>query len=130
MGLTGSDAAATSASQHRAMQEDLVRPMRLILSNLLDPAVAEFWDSEPNPGLNGGSVNMLAGSSLGGTSAINGAQFSIPEAKVPPPPFLACAFTDTYQLSGSLVFRGIKNLSLLLLVTLAVHIPLPEAASV
>lgn len=62
-----------------------MRPLRFMLSNFGDPDVVESWPSQPNAGLNGRSIPVLAGNTLGGTSAINGAQFSRPQAKVPPP---------------------------------------------
>lgn len=59
-----------------------MRPIRLLLSNLDDPDITEGWLSEPNEGLNGRTSFVAAGNTLGGTSAINGGQFSRPEAKV------------------------------------------------
>jgi hypothetical protein len=64
------------------MQEDIVRPIRRMYANLGDPGVAESWISEPNEGLNNRAEIIVAGRTLGGTSAINGAQFSRPESKV------------------------------------------------
>jgi hypothetical protein len=66
---------------HR-MQENIVRPIRRLFANIGDPGVAESWISEPNTGLNNRTQVILVGNTLGGTSAINGAQFSRPEAKV------------------------------------------------
>jgi choline dehydrogenase-like flavoprotein len=59
-----------------------VRPIRRLFGNFGDPDVVESWISEPNKGLNNRTQVILAGNTLGGTSAINGAQFSRPEAKV------------------------------------------------
>jgi hypothetical protein len=64
------------------MQEDIVRPIRRMLGNFNDPGVVESWISAPNQGLNNRTQVIFAGNTLGGTSAINGAQFSRPEAKV------------------------------------------------
>jgi choline dehydrogenase-like flavoprotein len=64
------------------MQENIVRPIRRMFANFGDPDVVEAWISEPNKGLNNRSEIIFAGKTLGGTSAINGAQFSRPEAKV------------------------------------------------
>ena len=59
-----------------------MRPLRFMFSNFEDPEVVEIWPSEPNEGLNGRSLGVVAGNTLGGSSAINAAQFSRPEAKV------------------------------------------------
>ena len=59
-----------------------MRAIRLTLTNVADPEVVEAWTSEPNEGLNDRTLDVLAGNTRGGTSAINGAQFSRPEAKV------------------------------------------------
>jgi choline dehydrogenase-like flavoprotein len=64
------------------MQEDIVRPIRRMFSNLNDPGVSEAWVSEPNKGMNNRTEMIFAGKTLGGTSAINGAQFSRPESQV------------------------------------------------
>jgi choline dehydrogenase-like flavoprotein len=64
------------------MQENIVRPIRRMFANLGDLGVSESWMSEPNEGLNNRAETILAGNTLGGTSAINGAQFSRPESKV------------------------------------------------
>ena len=61
-----------------------MRPIRFFAANFRDPAVVEAWASEPNEGLNGPLLGVVAGNTLGGSSAINGRQFSRPEAKVPP----------------------------------------------
>jgi choline dehydrogenase-like flavoprotein len=53
-----------------------------MFASLGDPDVVEAWMSEPNEGLNNRTQIVLAGKTLGGTSAINGAQFSRPEARV------------------------------------------------
>ena len=60
-----------------AVQEDTVRAIRLTLTNVADPEVVEAWTSEPNEGLNDRTLDVLAGNTRGGTSAINGAQFSL-----------------------------------------------------
>lgn len=46
--------------------------------------VSEVFDSAPNSGLGGRTVPIIAGNTLGGSSAINGAQFSTPtnEARI------------------------------------------------
>jgi hypothetical protein len=64
------------------MQENIVRSIRRMFANFGDPGIVEVWPSEPNKGLNNRTDYILAGNTLGGTSAINGAQFSRPEAKV------------------------------------------------
>jgi hypothetical protein len=64
------------------MQEDIVRPIRRMFGNFNDPGVVESFMSEPNKGLNNRTQFIFAGNTLGGTSAINGAQFSRPESKV------------------------------------------------
>jgi hypothetical protein len=64
------------------MQENIVRPIRRMFANFGDPGIVEAWLSEPNKGLNNRTDFIFAGNTLGGTSAINGAQFSRPEAKV------------------------------------------------
>jgi choline dehydrogenase-like flavoprotein len=53
-----------------------------MFANFGDPDIVESWLSEPNEGLNNRTQIVFAGKTLGGTSAINGAQFSRPEAKV------------------------------------------------
>jgi GMC oxidoreductase len=46
------------------------------------PEVTEAWESEPNPALAGRTVTIYAGTTLGGSSAVNGAQFSTPTTEV------------------------------------------------
>jgi GMC oxidoreductase len=48
-----------------------------------DPGITETIRSAPNSGLIGRTVSVLIGNTLGGTSAINGAQWTRPEAAVP-----------------------------------------------
>lgn len=59
-----------------------MRPIRAMFANFGDPEVVETFISEPNAGANNRRLPVIAGRTLGGTSAINGAQFSMPEAKV------------------------------------------------
>lgn len=67
------------------MQEIGVRALRLEIGNILDPAVSEKFMSEPNPGLQKSRREpVVTGATLGGSSAINGAVFSIPSLKVRP----------------------------------------------
>ena len=48
-----------------------------------DPGLAEQFMSLPNPGLQGGRPDLIiTGATLGGTSAINGAVFSVPNLEV------------------------------------------------
>ena len=42
-----------------------------------------MWESQPNPGLDGNTVSIQTGSTLGGTSAINGAHWTRPAASGP-----------------------------------------------
>lgn len=47
------------------------------------PEVTEAWESAPNPGLEGGrAVPVYTGATIGGSSAINGGQFSTPTNEV------------------------------------------------
>jgi hypothetical protein len=56
--------------------------MRLAYSQLRDPDVTEMFISDPNKGLNNRSLPIFAANTLGGGSAIDSAQFTIPELKV------------------------------------------------
>jgi choline dehydrogenase len=68
----------------RTAQHDLiVSALRNTFTAWDMPAVTEKWLSEPNPGLNGRQVNVLSGATLGGSSAINGAEWTRPAADVP-----------------------------------------------
>jgi hypothetical protein len=67
------------------LQEAIVRPMRNFFNPVVGatPEVTEVWKSEPNPGLSESrSVDVFTGSTLGGSSAVNGAQFSTPTLEV------------------------------------------------
>ena len=65
------------------MQELGVRALRLAIGNILDPAVSEKFSSEPNPGLHNSRRELVTtGATLGGSSAINGAVFSVPSLEV------------------------------------------------
>ena len=66
------------------MQEFDVRSMRQYFSPVTNnDEVAENFQSEPNSGLSGSrTVSILAGKTLGGSSAMNGAQFSTPTTDV------------------------------------------------
>lgn len=46
------------------------------------PEVSEPFDSEPNTGLDGKVLQIYTGRTLGGSSAINGGQFSAPANEV------------------------------------------------
>lgn len=49
------------------------------------PEVTEAWPSAPNKGLAGNkTVTVFTGATLGGSSAVNGAQFSTPVPAVRP----------------------------------------------
>lgn len=67
------------------VQEATVRAMRNFFNPIVGetPEVTESWQSEPNPGLaDSKTVTVYTGTTLGGSSAINGAQFSIPVNEV------------------------------------------------
>jgi hypothetical protein len=67
------------------LQDLLVSSIRLWGPNLQDPGVTEGMLSEPNPGLGGRSVGIVTGATLGGSSAINGAQWTEPAIEVRQP---------------------------------------------
>lgn len=56
----------------------LVRSPLLYQDAWNDPDLTESWQTEPNPGLNGNTLRQLTGNTLGGSSAINGAQWTKP----------------------------------------------------
>lgn len=64
------------------MQELKVRAMRLAFDTWDDENLAERFESEPNKGLKGRRVDILAGKTLGGSSSINVAQWTIPSYEV------------------------------------------------
>ncbi|NJR42833.1 MAG: hypothetical protein HC767_09390 [Akkermansiaceae bacterium] len=53
-----------------------------MFENFSDGDVVEAWFSQPNAGLDNRTQFVFGGKTLGGNSAINGAVFSRPEAKV------------------------------------------------
>lgn len=59
-------------------EEISVRSPRLSSVAFRNPSLSEIYSSEPNPGLFGRTVDVVTGRTLGGTSAINGAQWSLP----------------------------------------------------
>eukprot|EP00168_Porphyra_purpurea_P006673 TRINITY_DN18222_c0_g1_i1.p1 TRINITY_DN18222_c0_g1~~TRINITY_DN18222_c0_g1_i1.p1 ORF type:complete len:322 (-),score=40.73 TRINITY_DN18222_c0_g1_i1:40-1005(-) len=61
-------------------QEFKVRAMSAVPDAWVDPSLTETWASAPNPGLGGRPVTLLTGATLGGSSAINGGQWSVPVA--------------------------------------------------
>lgn len=63
-----------------AESEFLVRAMRNILATLANPDLTEVIPTLPNPGLNNRVVNQFAGNTLGGSSSINGVQWTVPTA--------------------------------------------------
>ena len=68
----------------RTADEDLlVSAVRHAFDTWTNPRITESLTSTPNSGLNGRMVSVLAGHTLGGTSAINGAQWTRPLAEVP-----------------------------------------------
>lgn len=66
------------------LQEATVRAMANFFNPIVGetPEVTEAWDSEPNPGLADRTVSIYTGTTLGGSSAVNGAQFSTPTNEV------------------------------------------------
>eukprot|EP00892_Ulva_mutabilis_P003756 jgi/Ulvmu1/1752/UM117_0029.1 len=61
--------------------DTLVQQIRQAGETWLDPALTEAFDSAPNPGLNGRTVDILTGATLGGSSSINAGQWSTPSLK-------------------------------------------------
>ena len=59
-------------------QELLVQAPRLYATALNDPMLTEAWDTQPNAGLGGRRLRSLTGSTLGGSSAVNGLQWTKP----------------------------------------------------
>ena len=79
------DAQSSVSSSHNSgvSQEHLVRAMRQYFTPVVSNAeVSEVFDSTPNSGLGSRTVPIYAGNTLGGSSAINGAQFSTPTNEV------------------------------------------------
>eukprot|EP00892_Ulva_mutabilis_P011188 jgi/Ulvmu1/8441/UM043_0019.1 len=75
-----------------ADQELLIRAPRLFGQAWNNPALSEDWQTEPNPGLDGQTLRQLTGNTLGGSSAINGAQWTKPP--------LATFDSDTWSFTG------------------------------
>ena len=65
---------------------------RLYATALNDPMLTEAWDTQPNAGLGGRRLRSLTGSTLGGSSAVNGLQWTKPP--------LATFDTDTWAFNG------------------------------
>eukprot|EP00892_Ulva_mutabilis_P001549 jgi/Ulvmu1/11395/UM075_0057.1 len=55
-----------------------VRAMRHAFTMWQDPALTQTWASQPNPGLGGRNVSVRTASTLGGSSAIAGGQWTKP----------------------------------------------------
>eukprot|EP00892_Ulva_mutabilis_P008488 jgi/Ulvmu1/6010/UM026_0136.1 len=62
----------------RTPQQELLVRSPLLIKALADPELAETWPTEPNPGFGGRVVGQVAGNTLGGSSAVNGAQWTKP----------------------------------------------------
>ena len=63
----------------RSDDEDLeVQSPNLFFRAWANPKISEGWDSQPNPGLGGRTVLQYTGNTLGGSSAINGGQWTKP----------------------------------------------------
>ena len=73
-------------------QELLVRAPRLFGSAWNDPQLTEGWQSQPNPGFGGRTIQQLTGNTLGGSSTINGVQWTKPA--------LSTFDTDTWAFTG------------------------------
>lgn len=58
--------------------EFLIRAPRNGFAAWVSPAVSETFLSAPNPALNGKKIPIITGNTLGGSSAINGMQWTIP----------------------------------------------------
>lgn len=66
------------APPHNADAEFLIRAPRNTWKTWETDSVSEIFDSEPNPGLNGRTLGLVTGKILGGSSSINGMQFTVP----------------------------------------------------
>lgn len=59
-------------------QELLVRSLRLVGEALSDPDITETIVTDANPGLGGRTITQSTGATLGGSSSINGGQWTKP----------------------------------------------------
>jgi len=76
-----------------AAENLLVQSPLLSQEATMDPNLAEVWQTEPNPGLNGRTLRQVTGNTLGGSSAINGGQWNKPP--------LSTFDTDTWGFTGA-----------------------------
>ena len=74
-------------------EELLVRSPRLMFAAWGDPGLTEAIETEPNPGLGGRTLTQLTGRTLGGSSAMNAAQWTKPP--------LATFDSDTWGFAGA-----------------------------
>lgn len=65
-------------SPRTAAQEEQVRALSRLASVWNNPSVVDGWLSTPNAGLGGRRVGLLTGATLGGSSTINAAQWTVP----------------------------------------------------
>lgn len=64
--------------ERTATEEFLVRSPRFAFTASDTDSLAEVWSSLPNEGLTGNEVPIVTGKTLGGSSSINGMQWTIP----------------------------------------------------
>jgi choline dehydrogenase len=82
--LPGAQIALLERGALRTVQQDLlVSALRNTFAAWDTPTLVEKWQSEPNAGLQGRRVDVLSGATLGGSSTINGADWTRPTADVP-----------------------------------------------
>ena len=65
-------------AQRTAEEELLVQSPNQFFTTWTIPALTEAWSTLPNPGLGGRTLRQLTGNTLGGSSAINGVQWTKP----------------------------------------------------
>lgn len=61
-----------------AAADFIVRAPRNAWKAFVSPSVVEIFPSEPNSGLNGRTLDLVTGNTLGGSSAVNGIQWVVP----------------------------------------------------
>lgn len=59
-------------------QDLIIRSPRFFGQAWLEPELTESWPTLPNPGVGGKVLTQLTGNTLGGSSAVNGAQWTKP----------------------------------------------------